>query len=30
VDVRLRRGDAIPARGEWVTVAATAHVLIGG
>jgi ABC-type sugar transport system ATPase subunit len=30
VDVRLRRGDAIPARGEWVTVAATSHVQVGG
>jgi ABC-type sugar transport system ATPase subunit len=29
VDVRLRRGEAVPARGEWVTVAATTHVPIG-
>jgi ABC-type sugar transport system ATPase subunit len=29
VDVRLRPGDAVPARGEWVTVAATAHVPVG-
>ena len=29
VDVRLRRGDPIPTRGEWVTVAATAHVRVG-
>jgi ABC-type sugar transport system ATPase subunit len=29
VDVRLRRGDAVPGRGEWVTVTATSHVLVG-
>jgi ABC-type sugar transport system ATPase subunit len=29
VDVRLRRGDPIPARGEWVTVVATSHVPVG-
>jgi ABC-type sugar transport system ATPase subunit len=29
VDVRLRRGEAIPARGEWVTVSATSHVPVG-
>ena len=29
VDVRLRRGDTIPARGEWVTVAATSYVPVG-
>jgi len=29
VDVRLRRGEAVPSRGEWVTVAATTHVPVG-
>jgi ABC-type sugar transport system ATPase subunit len=29
VDVRLPRGEAVPARGEWVTVAATTHVPVG-
>ena len=29
VDVRLRRGDPVPARGAWVTVAATSHVPVG-
>lgn len=29
VDVRLRRGDPIPARGGRVTIAATAHVPVG-
>jgi len=29
VDVRLGRGDAVPSRGEWVTVAATTHVPVG-
>jgi ABC-type sugar transport system ATPase subunit len=30
VDVRLRRGDPMPGRGEWVTVTATSHVAVGG
>jgi ABC-type sugar transport system ATPase subunit len=29
VDVRLRRGDPVPARGEWVTVAPTTQVRVG-
>ena len=29
VDVRLRRGDPVPGRGEWVTVTATSHVPVG-
>ena len=29
VDVRLRRDDPIPSRGEWVTVTAAMHVEVG-
>jgi ABC-type sugar transport system ATPase subunit len=29
VDVRLRRGDPVPAQGQWVTVAATTSVPVG-